>query len=111
MSDGFIPMNNPLSSLKLDVWYKVAIVICTIVFLSTAAGLLPKLPTNATLLISLGGVFFFCGEWKSHTRFNHLVPAYGKVWHGTGFRRSLSFPGVVLYLIGAYLIYRGIKIL
>jgi len=58
-------MNNPLSNLQLDVWYKVLIVICTVVFLSTAGGLLPKLPTNSALLISLGGVFFCCGEWKT----------------------------------------------
>lgn len=51
-------MSNPLSNLQLDVWYKVVIVICTVVFLSTAGGLLPKLPTNSALLISLGGVFF-----------------------------------------------------
>jgi hypothetical protein len=104
-------MDNPLSKLELDTWYKVMIVVCTVIFLTTAAGLLPKLSTNATLLISLGGVFFFCGEWKSHKRFNHLVPAYGKVWHGTVFRRSFDITGIILYILGGYLIYRGIKIL
>lgn len=101
-------MNNPLSNLQLDVWYKVLIVICTIVFLSTAGGLLPKLPTNSALLISLGGVFFCCGEWKNHPRYTILEEAMGQRFLGTGFKRKFSITGTILCLLGAYLIYKGI---
>lgn len=101
-------MNNPLSNLQLDVWYKVLIVICTIVFLSTAGGLLPKLPTNSALLISLGGVFFCCGEWKNHPRYTILEEAMGQRFLGTGFKRKFSITGTILCLLGAYLIFKGI---
>ena len=101
-------MNNPLSNLQLDVWYKVLIVICTIVFLSTAGGLLPKLPTNSALLISLGGVFFCCGEWKNHPRYTILEEVMGQRFLGTGFKRKFSITGTILCLLGAYLIYKGI---
>lgn len=101
-------MNNPLSNLQLDVWYKVLIVICTVVFLSTAGGLLPKLPTNSALLISLGGVFFCCGEWKNHPRHTVVEEAMGQRFLGTGFKRAFSITGTILCLIGGYLIYRGI---
>ncbi|HIA1116572.1 TPA: hypothetical protein ACWO74_001677 [Salmonella enterica subsp. enterica serovar Muenchen] len=101
-------MNNPLSNLQLDVWYKVLIVICTIVFLSTAGGLLPKLPTNSALLISLGGIFFCCGEWKNHPRYTIVEEAMGQRFLGTGFKRAFSFTGTILCLLGAYLIYKGI---
>ncbi|CNJ14782.1 Uncharacterised protein [Yersinia aldovae] len=104
-------MENPLSNLALDAWYKVAIVICTLIFLSTAASLLNKLPTNATLLISLGGIFVFSGEWKSHKRFNDVKNVYGTIFHGTGLKRSINPTGIVLYIIGAYLVFRGIKLL
>ena len=103
-----IKMNNPLSNLQLDVWYKVLIVICTIVFLSTAGGLLPKLPTNSALLISLGGVFFCCGEWKNHPRYTIIEEAMGQRFMGHGFKRAFSITGTILCLIGAYLIYKGI---
>ncbi|HAV1764873.1 TPA: hypothetical protein JG926_001688 [Enterobacter hormaechei subsp. steigerwaltii] len=101
-------MNNPLSNLQLDVWYKVLIVICTIVFLSTAGGLLPKLPTNSTLLISLGGIFFCCGEWKNHPRYTIVQEAMGQRFLGTDFKRAFSITGTILCLFGAYLMYKGI---
>ena len=101
-------MNNPLSNLQLDVWYKVLIVICTIVFLSTAGGLLPKLPTSSALLISLGGIFFCCGEWKNHPRYTVVEYVMGQQFLGTGFKRAFSITGTILCLIGAYLLYKGI---
>ncbi len=102
-------MNNPLSNLQLDVWYKVAIVICTIVFLSTASGLLPKLPTNQSLLISLGGIFFCFGEWKNHPRYTVVEYAMGQKFLGTGFKRAFNLTGTILCLFGLYLIYKGVR--
>jgi len=102
-------MENPLSKLELDSWYKVMIVVCTVIFLSTGAGLLPKLPTNETLLTSLGGIFLSCGEWKNHPRYTQIQQVWGQRFLGTGFRRSFSLTGTILCLIGFYLIYKGLR--
>ncbi|EOV0992664.1 hypothetical protein ACOGYU_003550, partial [Edwardsiella piscicida] len=102
-------MENPLSKLELDSWYKVMIVVCTVIFLSTGAGLLPKLPTNETLFISLGGVFLSCGEWKNHPRFTQIEEVWGQRFLGTGFKRKFSLTGTILCAIGIYLIYKGIR--
>lgn len=100
-------MNNPLSNLKLDAWFKVVIVICTLVFLLTAGGQLPNLPTNSALLISIGGVLFCCGEWKNHIRYSTLEERF----LGEGYKRIFNLLGIILCLIGFYLICKGIMLL
>lgn len=50
-------MNNPLSKLTLDYWYKVLIVAGAFVFLLNGTGVLSAYPPGPTALVSLG-VFF-----------------------------------------------------
>jgi len=59
-------MENPLSKLALDAWYKVLIVIGTFVVLLNGAGLLPNYPTKQTFLIGLGCIIYGVGEWINH---------------------------------------------
>ncbi|WP_128598915.1 hypothetical protein [Pantoea rodasii] len=59
-------MQNPLSQLALNAWYKVLIALGGAVFLLTGAGAFPAFPTAATGAISLGCVFIGIGEWINH---------------------------------------------
>ncbi len=102
-------MENPLSKLALDTWYKVMISLCTIVFLSAGAGLLPNLPSKPTLLISLGGILLGCGEWKNHPLRTQIQEVWGQRFLGSGYKRAFSLTGTILCLIGIYLIYKGLR--
>ncbi|WP_429278702.1 hypothetical protein [Pantoea dispersa] len=101
-------MNNPIPNLKLDVWYKVMISVCTIIFLATAAGLLPNLPTKETLLASLGALFLGLGKWKNHPRHTIVQEVWNRQYLGTGFKRKFSVTGTLLCLLGLYLLYKGL---
>ncbi|MCT2385136.1 hypothetical protein [Erwinia pyrifoliae] len=59
-------MENPLSRLALDAWYKVIIVIGAFVVLLNGAGLLPSYPTRETFMIGLGCVIWGVAEWMNH---------------------------------------------
>jgi len=101
-------MNNPIQSLKLDYWYKVIISLCTVVFLATAAGLLPNIPTKETLLTCLGGIFLGLGEWKNHPINTHITQVAGYTFKGEGHLRKFSLTGTLLCLLGLYLLYKGL---
>jgi hypothetical protein len=66
-------MNNPLSQLALDYWYKVILAAGTFVFLLNGAGLLPAYPTATTACISAGFFFWGLGEWINHPYQERLV--------------------------------------
>ncbi|EOZ4638810.1 hypothetical protein ACQRKX_001757 [Enterobacter cloacae] len=59
-------MQNPLTQLPLDHWYKVIIIVGAFIFLLNGAGLLPAYPTAATACISAGAFFWGLGEWINH---------------------------------------------
>lgn len=100
-------MDSILSKLALDAWYKVMIWIGTFAFIATAAGLLPKLPTKPSLLISLGAIFFGLGEWKNHPLKTILQEAWGRQFLASGHKRAFSFTGTVLCFFGLFLAYLG----
>lgn len=66
------------------------------VFLLTAAGLLPVIPTAPALLISLGAFFIGMGEWRNHPLQTRINGPY-KI---TGHPRAASLIGTVLDFIG-----------
>ncbi|EIC84716.1 hypothetical protein SPM24T3_09726 [Serratia sp. M24T3] len=101
-------MENPVSKLKLDAWYMVVISVCTAIFLASAAGLLPNLPTKPTLLISLGGIFLGLGEWKNHPLRTHIQEVWGQRFMGQGYKRKFSPTGTALCLLGIYLVGKGL---
>ena len=55
-------MNNPLSKLTLDYWYKVLIVAGAFVFLLNGTGVLSAYPPGPTALVSLGVFFWGIGR-------------------------------------------------
>ena len=67
-------MENPLSKLALDYWYQVLVVVSTVVFLSSGAGVLKAFPTLPTALISLGGFWIGLGEWVNHPLQTGFLP-------------------------------------
>ena len=103
-------MENPLSKLALDSWYKVVIVVGAFVVLLNGAGLLPNYPTRETFIIGLGCVLFGVAEWMNHPMHEEEIPArYGmpalKRIH-TGWTPCLI--GVILDLFGIGLIIYGL---
>jgi len=102
-------MENPLSKLALDYWYKVVMVVSIFVFLLTGAGLLPEFPTAPTSLISIGGFFVGIGEWINHP-FQTIVIQRDVFTRGVleGHLRRNSQLGICLDVFGVLLILAGI---
>lgn len=67
-------MENPLSKLALDAWYKVIIVIGAFVILLNGAGLLPSYPVRETFMIGLGCVSWGVAEWMNHPVRETVLP-------------------------------------
>ncbi len=103
-------MDNPLSKLVLDYWYKALMVVSVVVFLSAGAGLLREFPTVPTATISLGGFFIGIGEWINHPLQTALMRATASFPGGvlSGHRRSPKPTGVAFDILGTVLICIGI---
>lgn len=105
-------MDNPLSKLALDYWYKVVLVVCIVIFLLTGAGLLPAFPTAPTALISLGGFFIGLGEWINHPLQTRLFAGSARFPAGvvSGHPRTTTILGFTFDLLGVALVaYGGYK--
>lgn len=64
-----------INELKINLWYNLMMILSICIFVATAAGLLPNLPTNPTLLASLG-IFLIClGERTNHYTETQDIPA------------------------------------
>jgi hypothetical protein len=97
-------MQNPLSKLALDHWYQVLMAAGLAVFLLTAGGLLPRLPEQPVLLISLGVFFLGLGEWRNHP----LQTRVGTGFKITGYPRSACVTGIAFDLLGVALVIAGL---
>lgn len=99
-------VENPLSKLALDTWYKVLIVIGTFVILLNGANLLPNYPLRETFIIGLGCIIFGIAEWMNHPMHEIIKPArYGVPTHtitDKGWKPSLI--GLLLDVFGIGLI-------
>jgi hypothetical protein len=107
-------MDNPLSKLALDYWYKVVLVVCIAIFLLTGSGLLHAFPTVPTALISLGGFFVGLGEWVNHPLQTALMRGSAMFPSGviSGHPRAPKPLGLTFDILGAALIvYGGYKFL
>ncbi len=103
-------MDNPLSKLALDYWYKVLMVVGFVVFLLAGTGTLAAFPAAPTALISLGVFFIGLGEWINHPLKEALVAGNvffppGKI---SGHPRSPRALGYLFDLLGAISIIVGI---
>lgn len=102
-------MDNPLSKLALDYWYKVMMVVGIVVFLLAGAGLLKAYPTVPTALISLGTFFVGVGEWINHPLQTAIMPAAIGRPGGViaGHPRNAKFAGIAFDIFGIILIVFG----
>ena len=103
-------MNNPLSKLALDYWYKVLIVAGAFVFLVNGTGLLSAYPAVPTALVSLGVFFWGIGEWINHPYQEMLsYDAYGRVEATiSGYPRSPKPIGILFDVFAFLLMVYGI---
>lgn len=97
-------MEQPLSKLALDHWYKVLMAAGFAVFLLSGAGLLPVLPGKPALLVALGTFFFGLGEWRNHP-LQTRVHLNLKI---TGYPRRPCLSGLAFDLLGLALIALGL---
>jgi hypothetical protein len=95
-------VENPLSKLALDYWYKVVMVASLVIFLLCGAGLLKSFPIVPTAVISLGSFFIGLGEWINHPLQTSLLAAsaYHPAGVLTGHPRSNKPIGVLFIVLG-----------
>lgn len=103
-------MDNPLSKLTIDYWYKALMVASLVIFLMCGSGLLTEFPLVPTALISLGGFFVGLGEWRNHPLQTRLMSgtAYYPAGTLTGHPRNNSAIGIFFDIVGAVLIGIGL---
>lgn len=102
-------MENPLSKLALDYWYKVLMVVGIVVFFFVGAGLLKVFPVVPTATISLGVFFLGLGEWINHP-LQTMLRAPDAFFPGSvikGYPRNASVLGYVFDIFGLGLIGYG----
>lgn len=103
-------MENPLSKLVIDYWYKALMAVGVVVFLASGAGLLPKYPSEIVGPISFGIFFWGLGEWINHpyqeaVEFDPFGNLRAKI---SGYPRNPKPVGVLFDLIGIATILYGI---
>lgn len=96
-------MNNPLSKLELDYWYKVLMAVGIVIFILSGTGVLSAFPTAPTAFISLGVFFVGLGEWTNHPLQTVLV--HGGVM--TSHPRNPEPIGTAFDILGGCLIIFG----
>ncbi|MDX8386123.1 MAG: hypothetical protein R8M11_06360 [Gallionella sp.] len=103
-------MDNPLSKLALDYWYKVMMVVGFVIFVLAGMGVLKSFPTAPTALISLGIFWIGVGEWINHPLQTTLMPASARLPGGivTAHPRSSAIIGVLFDILGFGLIIFGV---
>jgi len=91
---------NPLSTLKIDCWYKILPVIGTVTLILGLTVDIKGVSNIFVQLVSVGVVFIGIGEWINHPLQTRLVPGYKT----TGYNRINTFPGNSWDIIGIGLI-------
>jgi hypothetical protein len=108
-------MENPLSKLDLDYWYKVLMVVSVAILILAGTGVLKAFPTVPTALISLGCFFIGLGEWQNHPLQTGFLPptAYhpGGVLtshprHSNAVGTFFLVLGLILAAVGVYKCFR-----
>lgn len=97
-------MENPLSNLVIDYWYKAVIVIGTVALLISMTVETHGISNRAAQLLSLGAIFVGCGEWINHP----LQESVGYGFKLSGYPRKNKLGGNLLNLIGVGLVGYGI---
>jgi hypothetical protein len=107
---------NLLSTLALNIWYNMMMLISGALFLLSAMGLLPLLPAMQAMLFT-SGIFLVCfGERCNHYPNNLDIPVYDEF--GNMFiqtcrlnKRINTIPGIIMDIVGGLiLVYAMIKL-
>jgi hypothetical protein len=103
-------MENPLSKLAIDHWYKALMAAGLGVFLVNGAGALKAYPALEVGLLSAGTFFFGLGEWMSHPLQTTFYPAtaYRPGGIATSYPRRFSLGGLLFDILGLGLVGLGI---
>lgn len=103
-------MDNPLSRLSLDRWYKVFIAAGFAVFILVGTGALKLFPILPTVSISLGFFFVGLGEWINHPLQTRIRSADAFFPAGviSGYPRNACFLGCFWDVVGVLLLIVGV---
>lgn len=102
-------MENPLSKLKIDYWYKAVLVTSTCVLIVSLTVELKGVENSAVQLISLGCVFWGLGEWINHPYQEKIGIGFkisGHPRNGSGAGYAFDLFGWILILIGIVKVFR-----
>jgi hypothetical protein len=106
---------NLLSTLALNIWYNMMMLISGALFLLSAMGLLPLLPATQAMLFTSGIFLVSFGERCNHLQGNREYPIYVP---GGLFTRTVkvnerinTIPGIIMDIVGGLiLVYAMIKL-
>jgi len=99
---------NPLSSLKIDYWYKIFPVIGAVTLILSLTVEMKGISNIFVQLLSVGVIFFGVGEWINHplqtkliglgkiTSYNRINTRAGNLWDVIGI-------GIIIYALTCYL--------
>ncbi len=87
---------NPLSTLKIDYWYKILPVIGTITLILGLTVDVKGVSNILVQLVSVGVIFIGIGEWINHP----LQTKVGAGFKITSYKRINTFAGNVWGLVG-----------
>lgn len=103
-------MNNPLSNLKIDYWYKVSLIIATVLLITSLTVDLKGVKNKPIQLISVGIIIISLGEWINHPiqiqviRPNPMLPSGGQL---EGHPRKNSALGIFFDILGIIILVFG----
>ncbi len=94
--------NNPLSTLKIDYWYKMLPVIGTILLIISLTFELKDVSNTMVQVISVGVIFFGIGEWINHPLQTGIVSGYKL----TSYNRVNKLSGNLWVILGiSFIVY------
>jgi len=91
---------NPLSTLKIDYWYKILPVIGTVTLILGLTIDIKGITNTLVQLVSVGVTFIGIGEWINHP----LQTKLGMGFKITSYKRINTFAGNIWDLIGVGII-------
>ena len=96
--------NNPLSKLNLKWWHTVLLTSSFLVFILSLTVEM-KVADNETIAFLSSGIFFIAlGEFANQTFQHGFIPGY----QVSKDIRKQTYAGTILFIVGLYLLYKGI---
>ena len=104
-------MNNPLSNLKIDYWYKALVVLSALLLVISLTVDLKGVENSIAQLISLGALFLGIGEWVNHPLQTKIMAPNAYTLGGgliTSYNRSPCLLGSLFDIFGFIIICVGV---